>query len=318
MVLDADSATPAAAPERSLITHVRYVGMAVPDLARAAAFYQSVWNLDRVAQDGGLHFFGAGGPEQYVLRLRKTDARRADVLAMAVPTSADVDTLAVRLSRLGARLVHEPRAIDGPGGGYALRVFDPDGRVIEISSDVSPRAFREVEAGESRPRRLSHVVINTPDIQRLKGFYEAALGFRLSDWLEGYMCFLRCATDHHAIALHQAPHASLNHVSFEMRGIDEFMRGTGRLMRSGNGPLWGPGRHGPGNNTFAYFLDPQGFVVEYTTELDQIDEQRGWCPRVWRAVPEESDTWGTGGPLTDTAINAMTNVADTVWEAPPI
>ncbi|HEV7679212.1 MAG TPA: VOC family protein [Candidatus Dormibacteraeota bacterium] len=306
------------APATSPITHVRYVGMAVPDLSRATRFYEDTWGLQPVAGDSGIAFFGAGNPEQYILRLREDESKRAEVVGFGVATDGDVDELAVRLATGGVRLAHEPRVLDTPGGGYGLRFFDPDGRCIEVSSNVAQRGFREVEPGEGRPRRLSHVVFNTPDINRLKTFYETALGFRLSDWLEDFMCFLRCQSDHHTVALFQSPHASLNHVSFEMLGIDEFMRGTGNLMRRGHSPIWGPGRHGPGNNTFAYFLDPNAFVVEYTTMLDRVDEDRGWCPKVWRAIPEESDLWGTAGPLTKPAIDAMLNDPDTIWQAPPI
>lgn len=303
----------------SLITHVRHVGIAVEDLAEATAFYEGVWQLDPVADDSGLRFYGAGSPEQYVLRVRQADRPGTDLLAFGVATMADVDTLARDIEGRGIRLVSEPAKLDTPGVGYGFRFFDPDGRVIEISADVEARAFREVEEGEGRPRRLSHVVVNTDDVERMKTFYEDVLGFRLSDWLEDYMCFLRCQSDHHAIALFKAPHPSLNHVSFEMLGIDEFMRGAGRLVRSGRTPIWGPGRHGAGNNTFCYFTDPQGFVMEYTTELQKIDEERGWCPKVWRATPEQSDLWGTAGPLTGEAVEALLGAPDpSLWSAPPV
>jgi catechol 2,3-dioxygenase len=36
--------------------------------------------------------------------------------------------------------------------------------------------------------------------------------------------------------------------------------------------MWGVGRHGPGNNVFSYFIEPNGFVTEYTTEVDQVDD----------------------------------------------
>ena len=36
---------------------------------------------------------------------------------------------------------------------------------------------------------------------------------------------------------------------------------------------WGPGRHGPGNNAFNYFIDPFGVVIEYTAEVEQIDDE---------------------------------------------
>ena len=36
--------------------------------------------------------------------------------------------------------------------------------------------------------------------------------------------------------------------------------------------MWGVGRHGPGNNVFSYFVEPNGFVTEYTTEVEQVDD----------------------------------------------
>jgi hypothetical protein len=108
------------------------------------------------------------------------------------------------------------------------------------------------------------------------------------------MAFLRVGTDHHTVAFNQAAWASLNHVAYEVDSIDHFMRSIGRLKRSGTEPLWGPGRHGPGNNTFAYFEDAAGFVAEFTSEVQQIGED--WLPRVWQRVPDQADLWGTAGP----------------------
>ena len=83
------------------------------------------------------------------------------------------------------------------------------------------------------------------------------------------MHFMRCNDWHHSLAIARGPHTSVHHVSFEMRGLDEYMRGTGRVMRAGIKKIWGPGRHNAGNNTFSYFLDPSGNTMEYTTELER-------------------------------------------------
>ena len=34
----------------------------------------------------------------------------------------------------------------------------------------------------------------------------------------------------------------------------------------------GLGRHGPWANVFAYFVDPHGLAIEYTCEMEQVDE----------------------------------------------
>ena len=94
------------------------------------------------------------------------------------------------------------------------------------------------------------------------------------------MWFMRINAWHHSLAIARGPHPSLHHASFEMRGIDEYMRGTGRLLRAGVEKIWGPGRHMAGNNTFSYFLDPHGNTVEYTTELEQLDEDT-WHPHLY-------------------------------------
>jgi hypothetical protein len=109
------------------------------------------------------------------------------------------------------------------------------------------------------------------------------------------MVFLRANHDHHCIAFNQADFTSINHAAYEVASLDGFMRSLGRLHRHGHEPGWGPGRHGPGNNAFAYFVDPAGMVPEVTAEVQQIDEAT-WTPRVWRRVPELSDLWGTAGP----------------------
>ena len=62
-------------------------------------------------------------------------------------------------------------------------------------------------------------------------------------------------------------------MAYEMENIDGLMRGAGRVRKCGFDIVWGVGRHGPGNNVFSYFVEPNGFVAEYTTEVDQVGRQ---------------------------------------------
>ena len=230
--------------------------------------------LYRIADDGNVAFLGAvGSPEPFILRVRAATAPRTDIIAFGARDAAAVDGLAARLGVDDVRLIREPGKLNGPGGGYGLRFFDPEGRVVEVSADVGPKPYRELQARESVPRKISHVVINSPDVPALMAFYQRHLGFRLSDWLADRMCFLRCSAEHHNLAIAHGSISGLNHVSFEMRGIEEYLRGTGRLIRAGYQPLWGPGRHSAGDNTYAYFADPDRNVVEYTTELELVADE---------------------------------------------
>jgi catechol 2,3-dioxygenase-like lactoylglutathione lyase family enzyme len=278
------------------ITHLRHVGIGVPDLPTERGFYRDVWGLVSTVEDGDALFLAAeGSPEQYALRLRPAPERRLDLVAFAVETQDDVDGYAEAVTALGRGLVTEPGTMQTPGGGYGFRFLDFEGRTLEISAEVEHRSARQLHPKESIPTGLSHVVLNTTDLDAAVRFYTEILGFKVSDWLEHHMCFLRCNAWHHTLALSDNPHASLNHVAWEMRGIDEYMRATGRALRAGTDLAWGPGRHGPGDNTFSYFSAPSGFVTEFTTELERIEDDATWTPRVFRRLPEESDLWGTAG-----------------------
>jgi catechol 2,3-dioxygenase len=98
---------------------------------------------------------------------------------------------------------------------------------------------------------------------------------------------------HHAIAYADAKQLSLNHVAFEMPGADAVMRGMGRLKDAGFETAWGPGRHGPGNNVFSYFITPIGACMEYTAEVQRVDDHyRTGQPEDWKWPPGRTDHWG--------------------------
>jgi catechol 2,3-dioxygenase-like lactoylglutathione lyase family enzyme len=308
-----------------LITHLRHLDLGVPDFATEREFYTGLWGLTEVATDSGLTFLAAeGSPEQYIVRLRKDTDKRIDLIAFGAATPADVDTLALRLGQGGVQLISEPGPIGTPGGGYGFRFFDNEGRTIEISADVALREHRRIEERESIPVRLSHVVINSADPLGTVAFYEKHLGFALSDTLThphmgDMMWFLRCNDWHHSLAVARCPHAALHHASFELRGIDEYMRGSGRLLRAGVEKVWGPGRHKAGNNTFSYFLDPQGNTIEYTTELERLDED-AWHPGLHDFTdPMVSDQWGTANPMDEFVAKKSFNDPDKgLYAAPPV
>ena len=308
-----------------LLTHLRHVDLAVPDYDKQLDFYAGVWGLTKTSQDSSISFLAAeGSPEQYIVRLRRAEEKRLDLVSYGTATATDVDALAEQLLADSVQLISQPGRLDTPGGGYGFRFFDIDGRTIEVSADVAARPHRKIEEEESIPVRLSHVVLNSADIDATKKWYERHLGFRLSDTL-GHphmgevMHFLRINSQHHSLAVAKGPHTSLHHISFEMRGIDEYMRGTGRLLRAGVHKVWGPGRHLAGDNTFSYFHDPHGNTLEYTTELVQLDEDT-WHPHIYDFSDDDvADQWGTANPANEMVVKESFNDVDRgCFVAPPV
>ena len=283
----------------SRVNEIRYVGYAVPDLKAERAFYRDVWGLTEVAeQDGMIYFAAPGNDERFVVRLRQDPVQRVDVMALSAASRADVDALHAAVGKSGAKIISAPAELKQPGGGYGFRFFSPDGLPFEISSDVARGAARPLHRYEGVPERISHIVLHSPNHKALAQFFMDVLGFRLSDWIGEMMVFLRCNEWHHRLAILPGP-PCLNHVAYDMLGVDDVMRGVGRLKSVGVDVKWGPGRHTAGDNVFSYFVTPSGFAVEYTAGLERVDEAT-WKSQVYPVQPQIMDQWGVGvgGPQT--------------------
>jgi catechol 2,3-dioxygenase-like lactoylglutathione lyase family enzyme len=283
----------------SRVSEIRYVGYSTTNLDAERAFYADTWGLEPVSSDDGMHWFKTKGhDEHHVVRLRAGEINRCDVIALAADSRDDVDVLCAKVKDSGCKIVHEPRSLTTPGGGYGFRFFSPDGLMFEISSDVARGASEDVARWDAVPVKISHIVLHSPKHQELCQWFIDVLGFKLSDWLGDFMCFLRCNSAHHRIAILPGP-PCLNHVAYDMEGVDGMMRGIHRLKLNDIPIAWGPGRHTAGNNTFSYFVTPSGFAVEYTAELEEVDDA-SWEAKVHIPGPQVMDQWGigVGGPQT--------------------
>jgi catechol 2,3-dioxygenase-like lactoylglutathione lyase family enzyme len=245
------------------------VDLRVPDLEATARFFTDVWGLTRVPGN----------------KLRGTDAlpylvglEQGDPAVISITFSGDTD-----------------RLVKGPQG--------------ETYRFVREERASPLPAHRDQPIRLSHVVLNSADVDASERFATSQLGFRVSDRTR-HMTFLRCNNVHHCIAYARAGYSSLNHVAFEMANVDGVMRGIGRLRDAGFPCVWGPGRHGPGNNVFGYFVGPHGGLVEYTSEVSEAgDDYRVGSPEDWKWPPGRIDHWGVSQKdtaRTDAAERAFT------------
>lgn len=279
------------------VSDIRYIGYAVPDIEAERNFYSQTWGLNEVRSADGISYFAAAGTdEKYVVRLRQSEMKRVDLVAWATPSRTDVDTLADAVAKAGCRMISTPGELQTFGGGYGFRFFDPNGMTVEISAGVERGPSRSLRRGEGLPIKISHVVMHSPDHKGIVKFYTDVLGFRVSDWLGDFMCFLRCNEWHHRLAFLPGP-PCVNHVAYDMLGVDDVMKGIARLKRQQTELKWGPGRHTAGNNIFSYFTTPANFGIEYTSELERVDDDT-WEAGVLTPEPGVMDQWGigVGGP----------------------
>lgn len=284
------------------ITHLRGVELTDPAPQGIAAFYERIWGLQRLEVPGASVYLRGTGPEHHILAIHPGTQTTVAGFRLGLADRGAVDRAAGELgSRPGTRIVAGPGPLDSPGGGYGLRITDPDGRGIELSADVA-RAGEPAMLPDGppiRPTKVSHVVLNSPNAEAYLRLLIEGLGFRVADETE-HMVFCKCNLDHHSVAIARAPHASLNHVAFEVPTVTDVLAGVEHMGAHGFETIWGPGRHPQGMNAFGYFLAPNGQVVEYTAEVEQIPDEE-LAPRFW--VPEDYevyDTWADVSSLRPT------------------
>ena len=294
------------------IRDIRHVGLLSPAIEAHARFYPEAWGLQSAGEDRQVRYFRGVSVEHHILSLHPAQRRGLHHLAFSVDGREAVDAAAIELEREGIPLVARPAGLDEPGGGYGLRFLDPENRCIELSAGVAehPNGW---STGKVAPRRLCHVGLNTPWFEQIVEFYTDFLGFRVSDWIENQMVFLRCDRRHHVIVFSRADYASVNHVAYVMANVDDVMKGVSNLRARGQEPDWGPGRHGPGNNIFCYYKDSAGYVVEFSSDMEYIEDEATHEPAVWRRVPEQTDLWGTAGAPSPDVRKAMAGDPDPGW-----
>jgi catechol-2,3-dioxygenase len=288
------------------ITALRSVDLETPDLARSEHFYTAVWGLDLVTRHEGITYLRASGIDHHVVALRQAGCPTLKAVTFRLHSDAEFEVIAAASRQHGATLLSSPVLNPAPDGGTVMTIRAPGGGVLRfVHQDIRHSAPL---SSANRPTRLAHVNLNATDVDGSAAFYARALGFRLTDRTKA-MAFVRCNSDHHAIVIADAAVNGLNHVAFMMPDLEAVMRGSGRMIDAGFPIAWGVGRHGPGNNVFAYFIDPVGTVIEYTAEVLQVDDSyvvRG--PSEWIWPPGRTDHWGIAPPKADHVKAAQTAV----------
>jgi catechol 2,3-dioxygenase len=273
---------------------IRCVDVAVSNLGESSRFYREIWGLTEVAEGLGARYYRGTGHYHHILGLFE---RPKSTLLHVVFDAADraaVDELHAAAMSAGVRVIEEPHRLARPGGGYGFGFKDPENRNLAVVCEMHDH--EDATIAPDRPIKISHVVLNSRNVPSAADFYRRVLGFRVVDESRAMM-FLCCSTDHHSIALAHSNDSTLNHISFDMQDIDSVMRSASRVRDHGYPIEWGPGRHGAGSNVFCYFAGPEELPIEYTAEVEQIDDTYvPHGPDYWEWPPNRTDRWGITAP----------------------
>lgn len=269
-----------------LISSMSSISLKTPHPERLAQFYRRVLGMSEAPGSSENAIRLGWGAGHYAVELRKGEHGLDHFSFEVVDDQARADLKA----RLAAAQVVPTIDSDTLPDGIAIR--DPDGNLVKFHGEVD-------RSGEHsfglRPDRIQHLAIATPDVTRLLKFYVDILGFRVSDVMgDDDFVWLRSDHYHHSLALvRRAGLQGLDHYSFDIAGWSEFKTWCDHLARHGISILWGPGRHGPGNNLFIMFRDTDGYLLEFSAEMELYwDDVTRQVPRNWQNVGRAVSLWG--------------------------
>ena len=271
---------------------LRSIELALPDPAGAAAFMVDIWGLAPAEVRGTTHYLRGSGTFPYLMAFEQSDEEFVRSTTF-VCSDEELAGITARVAENG--WAAKPVTSTDPGDGAGLLVELPEGTILRFlagTTEVAPIEGFAKASKRVRPVKLTHVVFNAADAELMGHAVEDVLNFRVSDRTKG-MVFVRCNDSHHSTAFARAGFSSLNHVAFEMDDLDTVMRGIGWMRDNGFAPAWGPGRHGPGDNVYAYYIAPFGPVIEYSTAVEKVpaDYEAG-KPDDWTWPEQRIDQWG--------------------------
>ncbi len=264
---------------------------------------------------------GVLGTADRPVQLRITDGtyRHLSELHMSCATEQDLADIAGRIAEMGveSQIVDTRLTCVDPVFGHRVIVDVTAPHPLTPSQArawnhagtqerLNARADAVAEALPRAPRRLGHVVLGTPHLQKATAFFFDGLGFKVSDQiLNGVATFGRIESDHHNLLIQPAPTSYINHYALEMDDIDAIGKaGQSVLAERADANVVGVGRHFLGSNVFWYLTDPSGTMFEFFSDIDQIVDDEAWerdhCKRDWMGSDGLApvSVWGPQEPET--------------------
>lgn len=236
------------------------------------------------------------------LVLVHAEENSAHTIGLEALDAGAVDAAAEQVEAVGCRILSREPGLACMEAGVTFAT--PEGLRFEIHTPIKDRLYqrRQVTTGVG-PSRIDHINLITPDPAATRRQLEAIGGLRLSERLvnDSLSWMYGGNRQHHIIGVVRGP-VGLHHYSFEFPEFSQYCRLGDTLDRFGKQMMWGPGRHRPGDNTYAYYTDASGAIIECSGPMASIADDANFVPNIITNLARpgnvrEMNVWGTPAPL---------------------
>src|SRR6476469_8408016 len=250
-----------------MVTRIGHIALHVADLDRAVDFQQQVVGMVETERLAGASYLTCNDRHHELILIEDRANRGYEHIALEVADAGAIDR--------------------------ALKVRSPAGHVYKLFCGM--QRVDPPPPGD-RPTHFEHVSCKVRDHRAEERFLTEGLGMRFSDRMGVLASWWHCDEDHHGLALTRAPRAELSHYAYAWSDLNALGRVADRLRAERDrGCIWGPSRHGPGNNLFLYLHDEDGAMIECCAGLAQMAAD-AYVPRRWPMRPGTINQWGGPPP----------------------
>lgn len=284
-----------------LVNSIGHVQLNVVDPDALSEESQNILGL-RTTYEAADQVWMSSCSKKVELAIHRSSENAVRALGFEAVSVAAVSEAASRVESAGCKVVSEVPSLDCFAAGVTFKT--PEGHLIEIHSAATEdiNATRTITKGMG-PKRLDHVNLTSPDPAATREQFEHIMGLRLSErMVDDGLSWMRGANgQHHCVGIVRGP-TGLHHYSFEINDFSDYCRLGDRLDTIEKNFIWGPGRHRPGDNTFSYYIDTCGAMVECAGAMSMVNDNERYEPNQITALkrPENvrvMNVWGEPAPL---------------------
>jgi catechol 2,3-dioxygenase-like lactoylglutathione lyase family enzyme len=174
----------------------------------------------------------------------------------------------------------------------------PFGPIFEIHTPIARNQPARYIGTTTRPKRLEHVNCHVRDTHGFRDLMVKLFGMRISDRAndDGNVWYRAWGGFHHTVAASKGN--KMHHYAFDAQAVEDLVSLADALDQKGRTLLWGPGRHGAGDNIFTYYRDPNGCVVETSFGMTRVENDDAYEMRDWtkERPGRMRNRWGPATP----------------------
>jgi catechol 2,3-dioxygenase-like lactoylglutathione lyase family enzyme len=283
-----------------LVDRIGHVAFDVRDLAASVEDAELVLGL-RVVERTGRMAALTSNESRCELAFYAADINATRRIGLEAPDTQAVDEATKRLKVAGARVLSEKPSL--PFVARAVTFATEEGHVFEVHTPMPKDQPRRHAGPGIHPRRICHVNLCAEDPPAVYRLLNEALGMQVSERTAGNeLMWIRGGDGrHHSVGCVKSHRGGLHHHAWEFSQFSDMMRLGDVLDALDRTMIWGPGRHGAGDNIFGYHYDAAGAIVETGMEMEVIENDDTYQTKIADIPPDLSNLkvvnrWGTPPP----------------------